>query len=61
MRDEMTIADATNVVNVLSDVLASDANEDVRSLATAARQLVRHVAELSGTRARTSPPAKRRA
>ncbi len=45
MRDEMTIEDATNVVNVLSDVLACDANEDVRELATAARQLVRHIAE----------------
>jgi hypothetical protein len=47
MRDEMTIEDATNVVNVLSDVLACDANEDVRELATAARQLVRHIAEQS--------------
>jgi hypothetical protein len=47
MRDEMTIEDATNVVNVLSDVLAGDANEDVRELATAARQLVRHITEQS--------------
>lgn len=47
MRDEMTIEDATNVVTVLSDILAGDANEDVRELATAARQLVRHVAEQS--------------
>jgi hypothetical protein len=47
VRDEMTIEDATNVVNVLSDVLACDANEDVRALATAARQLVRHIAEQS--------------
>ena len=47
MRDELTIDDATNVVNVLSEVLACDANEDVRELATAARQLVRHVAEQS--------------
>ncbi len=43
----MTIEDATNVVNVLSDVLACDANDDVRELATAARQLVRHIAEQS--------------
>jgi hypothetical protein len=47
MRHEMTIEDATNVVNVLSDVLDGDANEDVRELATAARQLVRHIAEQS--------------
>lgn len=47
MRGEMTIEDATNVVNVLSDVLACDANEDVRKLATAGRQLVRHIAEQS--------------
>jgi hypothetical protein len=47
MRNEMTIEDATNVVNVLRDVLACDANEDVRELATAARQLVRHIEEQS--------------
>jgi len=47
MRDEMTIEDATNVVNVLGDVLACDANEDVRELATAGRHLVRHIAEQS--------------
>lgn len=45
MRNEMTIEDATNIVNVLSDVLASDANEDVRELVAAARQLVRHITE----------------
>lgn len=61
MRDEMTIEDATNVVNVLSDVLACDANEDVRELATAARQLVRHIAEQSSERARTIPTTKSRA
>jgi hypothetical protein len=43
----MTVEDATNVVNVLSDVLACDANEDVRELASAARQLVRHIGEQS--------------
>ena len=47
MRTEMTIEDATNVVNVLSDDLACDPNEDVRQLATAARWLVRHIAEQS--------------
>ena len=47
MRDDMTIEDATNAVNVLSDVLACDASEDVREIATAARQLVRHIAEQS--------------
>lgn len=47
MREEMTIEDATNIANLLSDVLACDANEDVRELATAARQLVRHIAEQS--------------
>jgi hypothetical protein len=61
MRDEMTIEDATNVVNVLSDVLEGDANEDVRELATAARWLVRHVAEQSSElereRARRRSPA----
>jgi len=47
MRDEMTIEDATNVVNVLSDVLACDANVDARELATAARRLVRRISEQS--------------
>jgi hypothetical protein len=47
MRNEMTIEDATNVVNVLSDDLACDPNEDVRELATAASRLVRHIAEQS--------------
>lgn len=47
MRDEMKIEDATNVVNVLSDALARDTNGDVRELATAARQLVRHITEQS--------------
>jgi hypothetical protein len=47
MRDEMTIEDATNVVNVLSDVLTCDSNDDVWGLATAAPQLVRHIAEQS--------------
>ena len=61
MRHEMTIKDATNVVNVLSDVLTCDANEDVRELATTARQLVRHIAEqsceLERERARRRSPA----
>jgi hypothetical protein len=43
MQNEMTIEDARNVVNVLSDDFACDANEDVLELATAARQLVRHI------------------
>jgi hypothetical protein len=47
MRDEMTIEDATNVVNVLSDVLTCDSNDDVWELAAADRQLVRHIAEQS--------------
>jgi hypothetical protein len=47
MRYEMTTEDATNVVNVLSDDLACDPNEDVRQLATAARRLVNHIAEQS--------------
>jgi hypothetical protein len=47
MRNEMTIEDATNVVNVLSDDLACDPNQDVRELATAASRLVRHIAEQS--------------
>lgn len=58
----MTIEDATNVVNVLCDVLACDSNEDVRELATAARQLVRHVAaqssELDRERARRRSVAR---
>ena len=45
MSDEMTIDDAINVANILSDVLASDANDDVRELAVAARRLVRHIGE----------------
>ncbi len=47
MRNEMMIEDATNVVNVLSDDLVHDPNEHVRELATAARRLVRHIAEQS--------------
>jgi hypothetical protein len=47
MRDEMTIEDATNVVNVLGDVLACDANGDARELGTAARRLLRHITEQS--------------
>lgn len=47
MRNGMTIEDATNVVNVLSDDLVCDPNEDVRKLVTAARRLVRHIAEQS--------------
>jgi hypothetical protein len=47
MRNQMTIEDATNVVNVLSDDLACNPNEEVRELTTAARRLVRHIAEQS--------------
>ena len=47
MYDEMTIDDAINVANILGDVLASDANDDVRELAVAARRLVRHIGEQS--------------
>ena len=47
MSDEMTIDDAINVASVLGDDLASDANDDVRELASAARRLVRHIGEQS--------------
>ena len=44
MHDEMTIDDAVNIANVLSDSLACYADEDVRELAIAAKRLVSHVA-----------------
>jgi hypothetical protein len=47
MYDEMTIDDAVNIVNVANDSLARHADEDVRRLANAAKQLVSHVAEQS--------------
>jgi hypothetical protein len=47
MYDEMTIDDAVNIVNVVNDSLARQADEDVRKLAIAAKQLVSHVAEQS--------------
>jgi hypothetical protein len=59
MYDEMTINDAINVANVLSDVLASDANDDVQELAIAARRLARQIGEqsreLERERARRQP------
>ncbi len=45
MYDEMTIDDAINVANILSDVLASDPNGEVQKLAIAARRLARHIGE----------------
>jgi len=35
-----TVEDAVNVVNVLGDLLAQDANDDVRNFVMAVRQLV---------------------
>lgn len=45
MRDNMTVEDAINVVHVLGCELASDGNEDVRKLVSAATWLVSHVQE----------------
>jgi hypothetical protein len=45
MHTEMTVNDAINVVCVLSRELASDGNEDVRRLVSAASWLVTHVRE----------------
>jgi len=47
MQDEMTVEDAVNVANVLSDVLAHHPEQEVRDIVIAARQLVRHVADHS--------------
>lgn len=56
MRDNMTVEDAINVVNVLGCDLASEGNEDVRKLVSAATRLVSHAreqaAELERERAR---------
>jgi hypothetical protein len=56
MRDNMTVDDAVNVVHVLGRDLASDCNEDVQKLVSAARRLVSHIqeqaAELERDRAR---------
>jgi hypothetical protein len=47
MDDEMTIDDAVNIARVANESLARHADEDVRKLAIAAKQLVSHVAEQS--------------
>ena len=47
VHDEIAIEDAVNVVNVISDSLPHDADEDVRELAVAAKRLVHHIDELS--------------
>jgi len=47
MYDEMTIDDAINVANVVSDVLAEDAVQEFRDLAIAAKRLVCHIQEQS--------------
>src|SRR5438874_2700556 len=47
MQRGMTVDDAVEVVNVLGDLLAQDAGDDVRELVMAARRLVRGVDELS--------------
>jgi len=62
MHGEMTIDDAINVANMLSDVLASDASNNARELGVAARRLVRHICEqsceLERERARTQALAR---
>jgi hypothetical protein len=45
MRDNMTVEDAINVVHVLGRDLASDGNEDVQRLVSAATWLVSYVQE----------------
>lgn len=56
MRDNLTVDDAINVVHVLGCELASNTNEDMRQLVSAANCLVSHVerqaAELERERAR---------
>jgi hypothetical protein len=56
MRDNMTVEDAINVVHVLGGDLASNGDEDLRKLVSAATSLVSHVqeqaAELERERAR---------
>ena len=56
MRNNMTVADAINVVHVLGGDLASNGDEDLRKLVLAATSLVSHVqeqaAELERERAR---------
>lgn len=47
MYEDMTIDEAVNIVNVANDCLAQDADDDVRSLAIAAKRLVSHIAEQS--------------
>ena len=62
--EEMTIDDAINAANVVSDCLAADAEHDVRVLAAAAKRLVRHVREQADelererARARRSGPGR---
>lgn len=45
MHDDMTIDDAINVANVVTDCMPPDADTDMRELAVAAKRLVGHVAE----------------
>lgn len=47
VHDEVSVEDAVNVVDVINDCLAPDADDDVRELAVAAKRLVRHIDELS--------------
>ena len=45
MRDNMTVDDAINVVHVLGRDLASNGDEDVGQLVSAATSLISHVQE----------------
>jgi hypothetical protein len=65
MADNMMLDDAINVVHTLGRDLASDGNDDVRKLLSAASSLVTHVkeqaAELERERARRHGPGHREA
>jgi hypothetical protein len=43
--DDITIEDAINVANVISECIATDAERDLRELAVAARRLVRELGD----------------
>lgn len=47
MPEDITIDDAVNMVNVTSDCLAHDADDDLRNLALAAKRLVDHITRQS--------------
>src|SRR6202040_2265854 len=47
MYDEMTIDDAVNIANAANDSLARHADEGVRELVIALKQLVSHIGEQS--------------